>query len=212
VTSHEAQLATGNRFLLRELATLEDEEATKTLVELAADRRAAPVLVQEARASLSNRRNGARYMVEALGKHYDFMKDELVPPPVGPLAQALAAMNDKGAAAVLASHLLDPADGDEDVKQTAAALAVLGGSSELPALKQFFGMYRATAESEEVSAAVVSAGEAILRIGGKEGRATIDQALADPMTVPLAKERLDAIVQAADAEKNGDAKDAKEKK
>jgi outer membrane protein assembly factor BamB len=204
VKSHEPQLATANRFLLRELATLDDEEATRTLVELAADRRAAPVLVSEARGALANRRNGARYMIEALGKHYDYLRDELLAPPVGPMAQALAAMNDKSAGPALAAHLLDPADDDDDVKQAAAALAILGGPSEVPALKQFFGMYRANAEGEQVSAAVVSAGQALIKLGGKDGRAVVDQALADPMTVPLARERLDALVRTADGAKTGE--------
>src|SRR5262249_34047240 len=157
--------------------------ATKTLVELASDQRASPPLVADARVALANRRNGARYMIDALGKHYDFLKDILRPPPVGPMAQALAAMNEKGAAPALASHLVDPNDTDDDVRHAAAALVVLGGPSEVPTIKQFFGMYRANADTDEIGAAVVSAGQALLKLGGKDGRTTVDQALADPMTV-----------------------------
>jgi outer membrane protein assembly factor BamB len=211
VQSHEPQLATGNRFLLRELATLEDELATKTLVELASDPRASPVLVSDARVALANRRNGARYMIEALAKHYDYLHDVLHTPPVGPMAQALAAMKEKGAAPALASHLLDPNDTEDDLRYTAEAMIALGGPAEVPAIKQFFGMYRANADDEEGSAAVVSAGQALLKIAGKDGRAVVDQALADPMTAAAAKERLEAIVQQSDAEKGDDAKEPPKK-
>jgi outer membrane protein assembly factor BamB len=201
VQSREPQLATGNRFLLRELATLDDELATKTLVELASDQRASPPLVADARVALANRRNGARYMIEALAKHYDFLKDVLRPPPVGPMAKALAAMNEKGAAPSLAAHLLDPNDTDDDVRFTAEALVALAGPAEVPAIKQFFAMYRANADNDEVGAAVVSAGQALLKVGGKDGRAAVDHALADPMTMPGPKERLKVIVQQLDGEK-----------
>lgn len=201
LASHQAQLAMADRLLLRELTTMPDELATKTLVELASEPRVSPVIVADARLGLASRRNGAKYMIEALDRHYDYLKDVLRPPPVSPIAQALAAMNEKTAAPALASHLLDPSATDEDVKQAAAALQKIGTAKELAAMKEFFGLYRAAAESDDISAAVVSIGESILRLGGKDGRAMIDQALADPMTSPFAKARLESVVQAVDAEK-----------
>ena len=215
VTLPDADLSTGQRLLLRELATANDDNATRVLVTLASDPRTAPDLRADARVALANRRNGDRYMIEALGKRYDYLKDVLLTPPVAPMAQALAAMNATDAAPLLAKHLLDPADTDEDVKQSAAALLVLGGPRELPPLKQFFGMYRATADGPDVAAAVVSVGQTLLKLGGVEGRAMIDLALKDPMTMEFVKERLDALVQAADAEKapsNGDKGAASEAK
>jgi outer membrane protein assembly factor BamB len=204
--SNEAQLATANRFLLRELATLEDEAATKTLVDLAQSPRAAPPLVADAREALATRRNGARFMVEALHKHFDFLKDELRSPPVGPMAQALAAMKETSAAPVLAEHLLDPADTEDDVKQAAAALVVLGGPAQVPHARHFFAMYRATAEGEDMTAAVVSAGQVLLKYGGKDGRALVDFALSDPHTIEAAKERLEVTLQQVELEQGGGGK------
>src|SRR5579872_5350559 len=109
--------------LLKELAEMGDELATKALVDLASDPRTSPDLLVDARAALANRRNGATYMEAALARHYDYLKDVLRPPPVGPIAHALGAMNEKAAAPLLASHLFDPADTDDDVRETAAALA-----------------------------------------------------------------------------------------
>ncbi|AKU94487.1 hypothetical protein AKJ09_01151 [Labilithrix luteola] len=217
VASREATLATAQRLLLRELATLEDESATKTLIEIASDPRAAPVLIADARAALATRRNGASYMLTALGKHYDFLRDTLLSPPVGPIADALAAMKETRGAPLLAAHLLDPANTDDDVRRNAAALATLATKDELPTLRQFFAIYRGTAGTDDVATAVGSVGEALVRLDAKEGRAIVERAAKDPMTVALAKSRLEALLAASpasdkatakadDAEKSGDKK------
>jgi outer membrane protein assembly factor BamB len=196
--NRDAEMTSGQRLLLREMSTLEDELATKTLVELASDPRTAPPLVADARAALAGRRNGATYMLDALARHYDFLKDVLVAPPVGPMAQALGAMKEKAAAPLLAAHLLDPADTEDDAKQSAAALVELGGPAELPALKEFFGIYRASHEGDVMASAVVSAAQAIVKIGGADGRKFVDAGLADPMVPDAVKARVRSILEAMD--------------
>ncbi|HEX3344848.1 MAG TPA: PQQ-binding-like beta-propeller repeat protein, partial [Polyangiaceae bacterium] len=191
VRTDDPQLVVAQKLLLRELATTEDEVATRTLVDLASDVRTSPDLLVAARTALANRRNGATFMEAALARHYDFLKDVLRPPPVGPMAQALGAMKDKAAAPLLASHLLDPADSEDDVRQAAAALAVVAGPPELPTLRQFFGMYRASAADDDVSAALVSVGQALLQL---EDPGVVVAAAKDPSTVPYARERLEALV------------------
>jgi len=201
LTNRDSEMIAGQRLLLRELATLDDPSVTKTLVDLASNPLTAPLLVTESRRALAARRNGAEYMIAALGKHYDFLRDVLRTPPVGPMAQALAAMKDKQAAPLLAAHLLDPADTDDDVKQAAAALVTIGDASQVPALEHFVTLYHAAADSEEVADAVVSAGQALLAYGGPAGRKMVDATLADPMTVDAVKARLSAVEQQADAQK-----------
>ncbi len=199
--SKNLELATGQRLLLRELGTMEDEQVTKTLVDVASDPRTSPALLGDARSELANRHNGARYMLEALGRHYDFLKDVLRPPPVAPIAQALASMKETSAAPLLTSHLFEPADSDDDVRQAAAALVTLAGPAQLPELKRFFAMYRAAPdEPEPIVDAAVSIGQALLRVGGPEGRAVVDQAITYPMTNLVVRERLGALARAADAE------------
>jgi outer membrane protein assembly factor BamB len=194
VKADDPQLVVAQKLLLRELATTEDELATKTLVELASDPRTSPDLLVEARTALGNRRNGATYMEAALARHYDFLKDVLRAPPVGPIAQALGAMKEKGAAPLLAAHLLDPADTEDDVRQTGAALAVVATPAELPTLRQFFGMYRASASDDDVAAALVSVGQAMIQLGDS---GVVAAAAKDPSTVPYARERLEALVASA---------------
>ena len=188
------EMATAKRLFLRELAALDDETATKTLIALASDERTSPFLIADAREALANRRNGARFMLEALGEHYDFLRDVLRPPPVGPMAQALAAMNETRAAPLLASHLLDPADTDDDVKRAADALVKLAGPSEAPTLKQFFGTYRASAPNEEIEQAVAAAGQALARVGGPDGYSTVQAAMDDPLSLEGVRQRLKSIV------------------
>jgi outer membrane protein assembly factor BamB len=207
VTLHEATLATAQRLLLRELATLEDESATKTLIDVATNPSSAPVLVADARAALSTRRNGASFMIAALGRQYDYLHDVLVSPPVGPLSDALAAMKDPKAPALIASRLFDPQITDDDVKHAAAALALIGTEKEMPQLKQFFGMYRAAAPSEEIAVAVGSVAEAMLRIDPKTSRPIVDAASKDAMTNDVTKTRLEALL-AATSEKGDKAKAA----
>ncbi|MDP9037053.1 MAG: PQQ-binding-like beta-propeller repeat protein [Myxococcota bacterium] len=194
VAVDDPQLVAAQRLLLRELTAMSDEIATKTLVDLASDPRTSPDLLADARKALANRRNGATYMEAALERHYDFLKDVLRPPPVGPIAQALGAMNSKTAAPLLAAHLLDPADSDEDVMQAAAALLIVGGANEVPALRQFFGMYRATADTDDVATAVVDVGQALISLDPKASRSAVEAAAADPGTVPYARERLQAML------------------
>lgn len=196
VTLREATLATAQRLLLRELTTIADESATKTLIGIASDPRSAPVLIADARSALATRRTGTGFMLSALGEHYDYLHDVLASPPVGPIADALAAMKEPKAAPLLTAHLFDPQITDDDVKRVAAALAAIGTEKELPQLRQFFAMYRGTAASDELSAAVGSVAEAMLRIDPKSARPTIEAAAKDPMTRPLVKEHLDKLLAA----------------
>ncbi len=197
VTNREATLVTAQRLLLRELALVSEESATKTLIDIASDPRAAPLLVADARAAIATRRNGITAMLASLGKHYDFLRDVLLSPPVGPIADALEAMKESKGAPLLASHLVDPANTDDDLRRAAAALATLASKEELPLLRRFFAMYRSSGEVDDVGLAVASAAEAILRLDPKAGRALIERATKDPMTGNAARARLEVLLTAA---------------
>ncbi len=196
VTNREATLATAQRLLLRELATLPDESATKTLVDLARDPRTPPVVEKDARTALAQRRTGAQYMLTALTKHYDFLGDVLVSPPVGPMAEALAAMKEPKASSSLAPYLTDPNITDDDVKRVAAAMLVSATTSDLPQLRTFFMMYRSASESEDMAIATATVGQTILKLDPKDGRALLTDAAKDPFTTVSVKNKLEAILAA----------------
>jgi outer membrane protein assembly factor BamB len=182
VTLEAPQLVTAQRFLLRELGTHEEPEVTKTLIDLARSPRTAPILLEEARTQLAARRNGADYMLEALASHYDFLAGELRVPPVGPLADALAAIGEPRAAGMLADHLNDPADSSDDVARAARALVKLGTSAEYDRIKTFFTLYRATANDEKLVEAVIASAKAMIRVGGDEAEEVVLRAANDPLT------------------------------
>jgi len=162
---------------------------TKTLIDLTTSSRMPPDIRARARDLLALRRSGPELMLAALERRYDFLSGELLPPPVGPLADALAAMNERRAAPLLARHLNDPSTDSADVARAARALVVLATPAELPGLRTFFALYRATADEPALVQAVASVAAAMIRVGGSEGRALVERAARDPLTQPdVAKE------------------------
>jgi len=180
--SLDPNMAEAQRYLVNELGKQEEPIVTKTLIDLSSSPRMPPDLRLETRRLLALRKNGAEYMLSALARHYDFVSGVLLPPPVGPLADALAASGETRAAPLLAKHLNDPANSAEDVAHAARALAKLATPTEYEDLRTFFALYRATADDEALVAAVVSTAEALLRIGGADGRAVVERAAQDPLT------------------------------
>src|SRR5258708_4135048 len=203
----DPQLVPMQKVFLHDIAAEPDESATKVLVDLASDPRTSPDLIPSARVALANRKSGAKYMEAALARHYDYLKDVLRAPPVGPMAHALAVMKDSAAAPLLASHLLDPADTDDDVMQAAAALLAVGGPPELPSLRQFFGMYGATAAPDATGAAVVSAGRAIAALD-PGARPQLEAVAHHESTVEYARDRLADALKAPPPPAAGDSKKA----
>jgi len=186
----ETEMVMMHGFLLRELISLDGPKATQRLIELAVDTRTPPDLVDEVREGLASRRNGSEYMLAALEKRYDYLEGVTVPPPVGPLADALGAMEEARAAPMLAKHLNDPANSSDDVKRAAKALEKLATEEQLGELRKFLALYRATAHDDDIISAVISVAKAILKIGGAEGRELVRDAAQDPMTVPMLQQPL----------------------
>jgi len=178
----EPDMAEAERYLVAELGKLDDPLVTKTLIDLSSSPRIPPELRDETRRLLALRKNGTDYMLAALARHYDFVSGVLLAPPVGPLADALAASNEMRAAPLLAKHLNDPANSADDVAHAARALVKLATAAEYEDLRTFFALYRATADDEALVAAVVACAEAVLRVGGDAGRALVERAAQDPLT------------------------------
>ncbi len=192
VSTPDAQLVELQKMLLQELAPMPEPSATKALLDLAADPRTPPDLRKDARVALAQRTNGASELLAALGRHYDYLGDVLVAPPAGPIAQALGRMKEASAAPLLATHLLDPETPLEDLAQLSDALVTLAGPAEAPALRQFFAMYRASAEPNELVAAVVSVGRTLRTLRDHPGAEQVSAAANDPMTMPDVREALSA--------------------
>lgn len=198
LTLGDASMVTAQRFLLGELVRADTPEATKILLDLAADPRTSQGLLGDVRRELAGRRTGAEQMIAALDRRFDFVHDVLRPPPVGPLADALAAMKEKRAAGALTRALSDPQTPPDDVKRAAAALVTLATDSEAASLETFFALYRCTAENDDVVAAVVSIAQALVTIEGDKGKVTVARAVKDTMTLPAVREKLASLVSGVD--------------
>ncbi len=179
----DPDMATAENFLIAEVGKIEDPIVTRVLIALTQNVRIPAGERALAATLLTKRRNGVEHMLEALGKHYDFISGDQ-PPPVGPLADALAALGERRAAPLLARHLNDPANAIDDVAHAAVALETLATGAELDELKTFFALYRATADEPLLVRAVLSIATAILRVGGPDGRAVVERAASDPLTQP----------------------------
>lgn len=182
ITTKDPQMVIAQRFLLSELGEMKDDVVTKVLVDLASNTDTPPMLFEDARKLLAARRSGVEHMLAALEREYDFLDDVLLPPPVGPLADALGAMKEPRAAEPLAAHLNDPADTPDDIMRAARALETLATANEFDQLKTFFALYRATASDDAIVSAVISVAKAMLRVGGQEGQALVSDASRDPLT------------------------------
>jgi|HubBroStandDraft_6_1064221.scaffolds.fasta_scaffold25305_4 outer membrane protein assembly factor BamB len=192
LSTDDPQLVEMQQVLLRELSPMQEPSATKTLLTLASDVRTPPDLRKDARVALAKRTSGGADLLDALHRHYDYLGDVLLAPPVGPIAAALAGMKDPAAAPLLAAHLLDPETPLADLAQLSEALGALAGPAEAPALRQFFAMYRANAEAEELVAAVVRTGQTLRALRDKLGAAEVEEAANDPLTMPEIREALSA--------------------
>jgi outer membrane protein assembly factor BamB len=179
----DPDMATAENFLIAEVGKLEDPVVTRVLIGLSQNVRIPAGERTLARSLLAKRRNGVDHMLEALGRHYDFISGDQ-PPPVGPLADALQALGEKRSAPLLARHLNDPANSIDDVSHAAVALETLATGTELPELKTFFALYRATADEPLLVRAVLSVAAALLRVGGPDAQGLVERASTDPLTQP----------------------------
>ncbi len=189
----EPDMAAAQGFLLAELGKQEDPLVSKALIELSTSGRLPAEQRAEARKLLAKRRTGVEHMLQALERHYDFVSGAL-PPPVGPLADALAALGEQRAAPLLARHLNDPANSIDDVERAARALGKLATPNEYQELRTFFALYRATADDPGLVSAVAAVAGAILRVGGEEGRALVERAATDPLTQPDVRSAISALL------------------
>jgi outer membrane protein assembly factor BamB len=194
LTELTPDMAVAQKLLVDELTKLQDPLVTKILIDLTSSSKIPPELRQAARKLIATRRTGKEYMLKALERHYDYVSDVLLPPPLGPLADALAAMNEVSATPLLAKHLNDPANDMADVERAAQALGKLATPAEYEELRTFFALYRATADEPSLVSAVVAIGGALLRVGGIAGKAVVERAAQDPLTHVDVKRGLTALL------------------
>lgn len=182
-------LSDAQRFLSRELSARPEPEATRVLIELVRRHSLDQVLQSEAEDLLATRRNGEEHMLAALSESGPRGEEAL--PPIAPLGEALAALEEKRAAPLLARQLNRPAHTASAISRAATALEQLASEAQYDELSVFFSLHRTNADSAEWVAAVVSIGRTLLRIGGERARLLVQFALRDPLTIPEIKSAME---------------------
>jgi len=134
-------------------------------------------------------------MLEALGEHYDFLEDK-APRGVGVIARALAALDVKEAAPLLAAHLADHETPEAALKDVAETLAHLGGPDAEHALREFLLEYHADPTFLLEPAPLYAAGEALVG-AGDEARRAVAFVVDDKRTLQPVARQLRAALDAA---------------
>jgi outer membrane protein assembly factor BamB len=191
-------LSSGQRFLSRELAARAEPDATRVLIELVTRHNLDRVLQSEAEDLLATRRNGADHMLAALAG--SGLRGEESLPPIAPLGDALAALDERRAAPLLARQLNRPAHAPSAIARAAAALEQLASEAEYAELSVFFSLHRTNADGPEWEAAVLSIGRTLLRVGGQKARTLLRFATRDPLTVPRVRSALEQALNGSQAD------------
>ncbi|MGZ3407997.1 MAG: outer membrane protein assembly factor BamB family protein, partial [Polyangia bacterium] len=155
-------------------------------------------------------REAVPLMLEALGEHYDFLDDKQ-PRGVEVLARALAALEVKEAAPLLALHLGDHETPERALKDLAQTLAHFGGPEAENALREFLLQYHADPAFLLDPAPLYVAGEALVH-AGVEARRTVAFVVDDKRTLqPVARQLRVALDEVTAKEKEAaEQKDKKE--
>ncbi len=198
-SSSDVDLGDAQRFLSRELAARPEPEATRALIDLATRRSADRVLQAEAEDLLASRRNGVEFMLAALSGGNAGERDPTALPPLGALADALSALEERRAAPLLAAQLNRPGHTADALWRAATALERLATPNEFEELSVFFSLRRTTADNPDMIRAATAAGRTLLRTGGERGRELVSVAARDALTVPALREALAAELEKAKA-------------
>jgi outer membrane protein assembly factor BamB len=169
------------QFALGFLAKIEEPEVTRDLLTIYMSNTVPEEIKSIARQKILERESGAAYIIEAMQYHYDYL-NEVSPPPVGVVAQALVKMKAKEGVLPLIQHLLDHETSLQDLKEVAQAILQLGDETVVPSVSDYLVRYHAdSAFNKDLDALFVLA-NVIHTHGGVEGDELLKKLQADPKT------------------------------
>jgi outer membrane protein assembly factor BamB len=170
------------------LAQLDDPEATASLLGLCDDELTTIAVRKAACSSLSNRTLGTEYILAALQRHAKYL-DGTTAPPVGALAKAAAAQNEKRAVPLLVAHLEDPSTPSQTLSAVVTALGDLGDGAAIEPLTDFLRLYHADPVDEHVARALELIPGALTKLEGQAARELLTKIVDDPMAAENVRDR-----------------------
>jgi outer membrane protein assembly factor BamB len=179
------------------LAQLEDPEATASLLGLCDDELTTIAVRKAACNLLSERKLGTEYILSALTRHASYL-DGTNAPPVGALAKAAAAQNEKRAVPLLIAHLEDPSTPAQTLGAVVKALGDLGDTSAAEPLTDFLRLYHADPVDEHVARALELVPAALAKLLGQGAREPLTPIVGDPLGTDLVRDRAAKALAALD--------------
>jgi outer membrane protein assembly factor BamB len=193
-------------FAIEELARQPGREVTSQLLKITEQEGLPPAVYQKAGEALIARKDAASdrasadLLARVLETHADYA-DSRAAPAVEILARAAGAMKATTAAPALVAHLRRPETPPAALTQIARALAAIGATDALPALRDFVTMYRSDPLYDGDPTPLVAASEAMLALGGPPERQLLLYLAEEPHTVePLRVHLRRALAQTAGVE------------
>ena len=182
----DARLVPARAFAARLLAASPAPDVTARVLALCEDRALPPALRAAGCEALSQRRNGLEHALTALGRHAGHLTGTTAP-PVGPLAQAVAAAGLRAAVPALIAHLRDPATPTADLVPLAAALGALGEPAAVEPLEAFVRLHHAESPEGPLADALTACMAALVLLEGPSAHTLLTEIAGSPMTMPAVR-------------------------
>jgi hypothetical protein len=189
-------------FAIEQLAKQPGRDVTADLLKISQKEGMPPAVYQKAGEALIDRKDvGATDLYNATLKvHSDYAEDQRAP-AVEVLAKAAVALGGSQARALapaLIEHLRLPETEPAAAMQISRALAGMGATEALPALRDFISMYRADPTYDADPGALIAAAEALVKLGGAGERQLLLFIAEEPKTIdPLRLHIRRALAQTA---------------
>ncbi|HEY2903704.1 MAG TPA: PQQ-binding-like beta-propeller repeat protein [Polyangia bacterium] len=191
-------------FAIEQMAKLPGSAVTADLLKVGQKEGLPADAYQKAADALVQRRDDSatELYIAALKVHTDYAEDRHAQ-SVGTLAHAAAVMKARPLAPALIDHLRLPDTDPPTAAEISRALAAMGATEGLPALRAFLSLYRADPSYEGDPAPLASVAEAILTLGGATDRPLLTTMADDPLTLePLRLALKRELAETEDADKS----------
>jgi len=192
ILDNDNRLVPIRKYTLTFLAVIPDPEVTKDLLDVYIQKGIPKEMKEVAREMLLGRESGAAYLVDSMKYHYDYL-DEMIPPPMGVVAQALVKMQAKEGVPGLLQHLLDHETPPADMREIANALLELGDVSILPTVEDFLIRYHADTAFKDELDTLVTLVKVVHKFGTEEDRGFLRKVEKDPTTLAALSGQIDKV-------------------
>ena len=194
----DARLVPLRELAVRLLAALPEPEVTGNLIAICEEPATTASVRREACRVLATRTSGNDQVLHALEQHASFLRG-IHAPPVGALAQASLAMNERRAVPLLLAHLRDPETAAADIAPLARALGSFGESSAAEPLADFIRLYHAETVEAGLNEGLLASLTAYRTLLGPTSREFLDEMVADALTPSTIRDAAQAELAALDA-------------